>query len=402
MKILFTHKNFPAHFKHLAIALANNVNNLVMFITNDDVSQIKGIKKIVYKPIKKVLDNCHTYLISNEEALLHGQAAATASLSIRNNKNQPDIIYTHPSGAGIFMKYMFPEVPLVSYCEWYNRAEGADIGFDGNIPDENYRAKIRCSNSNFLIDLYTCDACISPTNWQKSRFPKEFHDKIKVIHDGIDTDKYTTNKETKFIVKDKNLELTGSAEVITYTTRWMDPYMGFAQVFQAVAKLQQKRPNAHFIIAEEDKANYKAPLEETTYSQFNLENLNLDMSRVHVVGRLPLVEYLKFLQISSVHVYSTYPYILSNSMLEAMSAGCCVVASNTAPVVEVVKDNYNGLLFDFFNVNELVEKIEYALVNKKEMQKIRTNARKTIVENYGLDKILPQQINFLNSLVTHK
>ena len=64
-----------------------------------------------------------------------------------------------------------------------------------------------------------------------------------------------------------------------------------------------------------------------------------------------------------------------------------------------MKDNYNGLLFDFFNVDEQVEKIEYALDcqinNKDKMEELRQNARKTIVDNYALKDLLPQHIEYI-------
>lgn len=402
MNILFVHRNFPAQFKYLAITLSNIPGNNVMFITNNDTVKIDGIKKYVYKTVGSVPDGCHPYLKTHEDAIIHAKAAATIALSIKNSKNKPDVIVTHPSGPGFFMKYVFPDVPVISYCEWFYNADGADIGFDGKMPDEDTRAKIRCSNSNFLIDLYTCDACICPTHWQKSQFPRAFHNKIKVIHDGIDTDSCAPDNNAKFFIKDKNLELSAKDEVITYGTRGMEPYRGFPQFMEAAEKILKNRPNAHVVIAGNDTVCYGAKLEQGTYKEHMLNKLDLDMNRVHFVGALSFAEYIKLLQISSVNVYLTYPYILSWSLLNAMSVGCCTVASNTPPVLEVMKDNYNGLLVDFFDVDAIAQKIEYALDNQDKMQEIRHNARQTVVNNYGLSKMLPEQINFINSLMVHK
>lgn len=85
-----------------------------------------------------------------------------------------------------------------------------------------------------------------------------------------------------------------------------------------------------------------------TYRQQLLEELgdSLDTSRVHFLGKVPYPTFLKVLQVSRVHVYLTYPFVLSWSMLEAMAAGCAVVGSRTAPVEEVVRDGENGLLVD--------------------------------------------------------
>jgi len=168
---------------------------------------------------------------------------------------------------------------------------------------------------------------------------------------------------------------------------------------EALEKLLIKRPNAHFVIAGTDQIFYGDYLKSGTYKDIMLKKFKLDMTRVHFVGELSFVEYISLLQVSSAHVYSTVPFVLSWSTLEAMSVGCCMIASNTAPVIEVIKDNYNGLLFDFYNVNQLVEKIEYALNNTDKMQIIRNNARQTILEKYDIRILFNRHVEYINSLI---
>ncbi len=400
MNILFIHRDFPGHFKYIAPVLAQNPANVVMFITAEDkIETIAGINKLVYKLPEKISSGNNLYTQDYEKAVLHGQAAADLALAIKKRGIKPDIIYGHSWGSTMFMKDVFPDVPLLCYFEWFDNADGAAIGFDGNSPSLSYREQIRFNNARRLIDLYSCDAGISPTQWQKQQYPKEFHDKIKVIHDGVDTNVCSPDENAKFIIKDKNLELSAKDEVITYATRGMEPFRGFPQFMEAVEKLQKKRPNAHFIIGGEDRVCYGEPLKKGTYKELMLKKLKLDMSKVHFIGGLTFNEYVKLLQISSVHVYLTYPFVLSWSVLDAMSAGCCLISSNTSPVLEVIKDNYNGLLVDFYNVNQLVEKVEYALNNKDKMQEIRKNARQTIIDNYDLKDMLVKQIQYIQSLI---
>ena len=59
--------------------------------------------------------------------------------------------------------------------------------------------------------------------------------------------------------------------------------------------------------------------------------------------------YQRVLACSDVHLYLTVPFVLSWSLLEAMAAGCCIVASDTAPVREVLTDGTTGVLVDFFS-----------------------------------------------------
>lgn len=403
MNILFLHRNFPAQYRHIAVELAKDPSNNVVFITNNDKLQIQGIKKVVYKLKREVPKNCHRYLSFYEESIIHGQATAEAALALKNQGFKPDIIYGHTWGNTMFMKDIFPDVPLLCYFEWFYNIEGADVGFDGKPQNEDDRAKLRCKNSHLLVDLYSCDAGLSPTNFQKSQFPEEFHHKIKVLHDGVDTDFCVPNNDAKFLIKDKNIELTAKDEVVTYATRGMEAYRGFPEFMRAADKLLKKRPNLQIVIGGEDRVCYGPQIVGTTYKEMMLKELpEVDMNRVHFVGGLPFNEYVNLLQISSAHVYLTYPFVLSWSLMDAMSCGCCIVASDTKPVLEMMQDNYNALLFDFFNVDQQVERIEYALDNQDKMEEIRHNARKTMVENYALKDLLPQHIEYVKSISKSK
>jgi glycosyltransferase involved in cell wall biosynthesis len=261
-------------------------------------------------------------------------------------------------------------------------------------PDDELR--IRMKNSAILIDLYSCDLGRSPTRWQHQQFPTELRDKIKVAHDGVDTDYFRPSPGTKLVLPAIDLDLSGTREIITYATRGMEPYRGFPQFMQAVALIQQRRPHCHIVIAGEDRVCYGRPLPDgKTYKQLMLETLPLDQNRLHFTGPLPYRQYLKLLQASSAHIYLTYPFVLSWSMLEAMATGCLVIGSNTDPVTEVIRDRENGLLVDFFNPEAIADRVDEALDHPEEMQPLRAMARATIQESYDLAKLLPQHLQWV-------
>lgn len=412
MNILFIHRSFMGQFKYLATVLSLDPKNTVMFLTEDDEYQVQGIKKIVYTSKTKPSNN--KYLNNYESALERAISAAKKAEEIKSQGFKPDVIYGFAGwGSSMLIKDVFPDVPFICYCEWFVNPTGANIEFDGTVLNLEEKAALRCNNAHVLTTLSLADAAISPTQWQKNQFPKEFHDKISVIHDGVDTGLFMPDENVKFIVKSKmengvgqalhdskqanppalpeTLEFTTNDEIITYGTRGFEPTRGFPQFMEAVEKLLKSRPNAHVLIAGDNKVHYGSQ-KNVDYKALMLKKLDLDMNRVHFVGTLPYAEYKKFLQVSSVHIYLTYPFVLSWSILDAMATGCCLVASKTEPVLEVIEDNYNGLLTDFFNVEQLVEKIEYALDNKNKIQEIRKNARQSVIEKYDLTKVLPQQI----------
>ncbi|QYO68512.1 glycosyltransferase family 4 protein [Leptolyngbya sp. 7M] len=400
-RILLLHPNFPAQFRHLAKALAERPNYQVVFGTACKEGQISGIHKAVYSPARDVSDNIHSYVEPLEAAVLQGQAAYRMAQDLWVEGFIPDVIYGHSGwGPTLFMKDIFPSAKLLCYFEWFYHAHGSDCNFDPayslSADDE---ARVRVRNAPILLDLSACDQGLSPTHWQRQQFPSEFHPKLTVLHDGIDTHFFRPHPGVTLVLPRLDLDLSHVDELVTYVARGMEPYRGFPQFIEAVALLQQQRPQCHVVIVGEDRVAYSPPRSDgKTYKQYMLETVLLDLDRIHFTDSIPYSEHLQVLQASSVHVYLTYPFVLSWSMLEAMSTGCLVVASDTPPVREVIQDGFNGLLVDFFSPEQIVERIIEVLDHPTRMAEIRSQARRTILERYDLNLLLPQQIKWLNGV----
>lgn len=110
----------------------------------------------------------------------------------------------------------------------------------------------------------------------------------------------------------------------------------------------------------------------------------LDLKRVHFVGRVPYASLVRLLQVSAAHVYLTYPFVLSWSMLDAMSAGALVVASHTPPVEEVISHGRNGLLVDFHDVDGIADAVTGALATPERFGPLRRAPRETVRTRYDL------------------
>jgi glycosyltransferase involved in cell wall biosynthesis len=236
--------------------------------------------------------------------------------------------------------------------------------------------------------LDASDAGMAPTLWQQSRFPTVYRSGIRVIHDGIDTDRVTPGRPEE--------------ELVTYVSRNLEPYRGFHTFMRAIPEIQRRRPKARIVIVGGDEVSYSPRLPEgRTYRQRLLAELDgrIDLSRVRFMGRVPYSDYLALLRRSAAHVYLTYPFVLSWSMLEAMSAGCLVVGSRTAPVQEVLRDGENGFFVDFFSPQAIAERVAYALEHQADLQPLRQRARQTVVERYDLRRVcLPAQLRLVESL----
>ncbi len=406
MNILFLHQNFPAQFRHLATALSKDPKNRVVFGTNRKQGSMAGVHKVFYQPSREPHPKIHPYVRPLESAVLEGQAVYRMACQLKKQGNfYPDVVYAHSGwGPGLFIKDLFPKAEYLCFFEWFYHAHGTDSDFDPADPiDEDTEARIRIKNAPILIDLYSCDRGLSPTHWQQQQFPPEFRNKIFVCHDGIDTNFFKPKPNAKLVIEPSKpiacqspLDLSEVEEIVTYVARGMEPYRGFPQFMEAVAQLQKHRPHCQVVVVGEDRVAYGKRLPDgKTYRQQMLEKLDLDLTRIHFTGLLPYSQYLKVLQASSVHVYLTRPFVLSWSMLEALSTGCLVVGSKTPPVEEVIQDRVNGLLVDFFSPEAIVERIIEVLDHRDRMQAIRAQARQTILDKYDLAKLLPIHLNWM-------
>jgi glycosyltransferase involved in cell wall biosynthesis len=185
--------------------------------------------------------------------------------------------------------------------------------------------------------------------------------------------------------------------------RNLEPYRGFHIFMRALPQLLKRRPKAQVVIVGGDGVSYGAPAPpRSTFREMMLHEVGakLDLKRVHFLGMLDYREYLKLLQVSSVHVYLTYPFVLSWSFIEAMASGCLVVGSATPPVLEVLQDGHNGLTVDFFAYRKLANRIEAALAQPAAMQHLRKAARATAVTQFDLKKVaLPRWTALFDDLI---
>lgn len=402
---LFVHQNFPGQFLHVARALAER-GNVVVAIA--DAKRLKDrpplhprIHHVGYPEPGGANRQTHAYLRGLEAHVRRGQAVFRVARKLFAQGFRPDVVIAHPGwGEALFLRDAFPQARHINYLEFYYHATGSDVGFDPEFPastDDILRLRIR--NATQLLSFDAADAGISPMAWQKSRYPESWQARIAQLHDGIDTAMVIPDPAARVGAGDTAL---GAAdEVVTYVARNLEPYRGFHTFMRAVPLILEQRPGAHVLIVGGDEVSYGRQLDGGgSYRQHYLKawGQDVDRSRVRFLGRQPYADYLRTLQVSSVHVYLTYPFVLSWSMLEAMSAGCLVLGSNTPPVAEVVRDAENGFLADFFDAPALAGKVAELLAARHDMGAVRAAARETIRANYDLNAIcLPRLLAFLSA-----
>ena len=416
MNILFIHQHFPGQFKFLAPALAKLGHRVVaMTMQKVEVNIWEGVELIYYTATKNSTPAIHPWIRDFETKIIRSEACFRASLDLKAKGFTPDIIVAHHGwGESLFLKEVWPQAKIGIYCEFFYHPHGADVNFDPEFPslDPGDSCRIQLKNLNNLLHFEVADAAISPTHWQASTFPETFRNHISVIHDGIDTNVVSPNPLASLILKTANggdLKLTRQDEVITFVNRNLEPYRGYHTFMRALPELLRVRPKARVLIVGGDDVSYGFRPDEKKYGATKWKDIFInevrtqisdqDWQRVHFLGHVPYQYFIPLLQLSTVHVYLTYPFVLSWSLLEAMSAGCAIVASDTQPLKEAIENNQTGLLFNFFEPAELAAAVVKLLENPSERERLGANARKFAQSNYDLHKVcLPKQIEWVSSL----
>lgn len=402
MRILFAHSSFPAQFAHLAAHLGSNPAHDVVFLTSTAARPIPGVKPRIIQATRKAAASTHHYLQPLENAVLLGQAAFRECQKLVSEGFRPDVIYAHAGfGPGLFLRDAFPNVPLIGYFEWFYRSQRSDADFlaPRGLSADN-RLRIRMRNAGILTELLQCDLGVCPTAFQRSQFPEEFQRKLVTLHDGVDTEFFRPGEENEVRQRLPIGELPEDAAIVTYTARGLEPYRGFPQFMQALALVQQRNPKVHAVIAGCDRVFYSPPPPDgTTYKELMLKRLpQLDRQRLHFVDFLRLNEYRAVLQASAVHVYLTVPFVLSWSLIEAMATGCAIVASNTAPVREVIEDGASGLLAEFRSPEAIAGRMMQVLSDADLAHRLGAAARRHAIERFSLADLLPQQLKLLRRM----
>ena len=411
MNILFVHQNFPGQFKHLAPALARQGHTVVALHINE-CAPLPGVRLVRYQPQGRSGQGTHRWLVDLDTKTLRGEAAYHAARQLQLSGFTPDVIVAHPGwGESLFLQQVWPNARLGIYCEFFYRAEGGDVGFDPEFPstDPDAACRLQMKNANYELHFARAHAGLAPTQWQASLFPQPFASQISVIHDGIRTDRVRPDARAQVQLQTAQgpLTLGHEDEVITFVNRNLEPYRGYHHFVRALPALLQARPQARVLIIGGHEVSYGAAPPKGPEGQaqtwreifWNEVKDQVDLTRVHFVGKVPYPDFVRVLQVSTVHVYLTYPFVLSWSLLEAMSAGCAIVASDTAPVREAIAHGETGQLVDFFDPAALAQQVIALCENPAERARLGAQARAFAVEHYDLEtRCLPQQLAWVQSL----
>ena len=405
MHILYVHQNFPAQFGHVARVLARRPDWRCTFTSRTPPQGVQdGIERVPYQTRGGATRQNHFCSRTFENAVWHCDGVYTALKSRRDIR--PDLIVAHSAfGSSLFLRELYPDVPVVNFFEYFYRPHDSDMDFRRDLGwpiEEEKFLRSHCRNAMILLDLNNCQVGYTPTHFQRSVFPAEYLPKLRVIFDGVDRTLYHGHGEAlrppmheRGVRRIAGVSIPGTTRVVTYVSRGFESMRGF-DVFMRAAKLVADRlPDVVFFVVGSDRVEYGGDLAYTggkTFKEWVLSRENYDLSKFIFPGRLEPQQLARLLAVTDLHVYLTVPFVLSWSMLDAMSCGAVVLGSATAPVTEMIRDGENGLLTDFFDVEGLADKAVRALEDPAAHRPLGRTAERMIEERYSLDAVLPEML----------
>jgi glycosyltransferase involved in cell wall biosynthesis len=404
MNVLFVHNNFPAQYKHIVRVLAKQPSINLAAIGCHTASAATGVKLLKYSLENAEVSATHPFARRFDVECRRAEQVLYSATSLVSSGFVPDLIMAHPGwGETLPLRTIFPKARILTYCEFYYGREDRDVGFDHEFAESGLDGHVglHLKNAATLLAIAESNCGISPTHWQRSTYPKILQPAIRVIHEGIDVHAAKPLADASFFLS-TGKELTRSDEVVTFVARNLEPVRGYHIFMRALPRILAARPRAEILIIGGDGTSYGLPPPEgTTWRSIFLGEVaeKIDKKRVHFIGHLPYSEFLRALQISSAHVYLTYPFVLSWSLMEALSTGCVVIGSDTAPVREVISDG-NGILVPFFDIDQLAERVIEVLSHPRRFDGMRERARQTIVARYDVERhCLPKMMNLIKEIM---
>lgn len=401
------HQGFPGQYIHILRALdAEGGHQLIGLGIEEATDELPAsVQYFRYGLNQGNQPGLHPWVTDLETKVLRAEPCARAAQELKRKGFTPDLICGHPGwGEMLFLGDIWPQIPILTYQEFFYNPRGFDYDFDpelqGKPPWENC-AHIRMKTANQLLNLENSTWCVAPTEFQRTSYPSSWRNQISVIHDGIDTRKAAPNPSPKPVTLADGTVLSPGEKLVTFVNRTLEPYRGCHSMIRAIPELQRLEPDARLLIVGETKGvSYGAVCPEGEWKDVFLKEIGgqYESNKVIFAGKVPYDQFLTILQLSQVHVYLTYPFVLSWSLLEAMSSGCAIVGSATAPVEEVIDNERNGLLVDFFKPKDLATAIAELLRDRNKALRLGEAARKTILQRFKLEMCVQEQLKLIQQI----
>jgi len=402
--ILIVHQNFPGQFPHIADALLKRGDKVAAIggktararpgVDFRRWSTERGTTKGIFDPATRA-----------EADLIRGIAAANVAMQLKRDGFMPDVIVGHPGwGETIFLKEVWPEARIILFGEMLYRSHGGDLNFDPEFGGIDMARNLRAhaKNATQVLAFAYADRIVCPTPFQASSFPDSLQPMIHVLHEGVDITHAERRPGARLTVPGGKA-LDGTTPVITFVNRTFEPLRGFHIFMRALPDLLSACPEAEVVlIGQAALSGYGgASPNGKDWKTLMLDELGdrLDLSRVHFMGKVAHSVLIDAFSIARAHVYYTYPFVLSWSLVEAMAAECTIVASDTAPVRDAITDGAEGVLLPFFDVAALSDTLIRTVRKPDEFASMGAAARRRAVKDYDMQRGVSGWLSLIDDLI---
>ncbi|ESR24204.1 glycosyltransferase [Lutibaculum baratangense] len=390
--ILFVHNNFPGQFGFVAQAMRDRGHRCVA-IASQTGRELPGIGLLRWRSSRGTTQGIFPAATRAEADIIRGRAAVECARVLAGKGFRPKLVVGHPGwGETLFLKEVFPEAKVLLYAEYFYRSRGGDVNFDAEFDEMDFDKSVLVNAKNATLGLayLGADRIVAPTEFQKSTLPPALWPSTTVIHEGVDLAAVRRDQKASFPLPDGR-RLDATTPVVTFVNRRFEPLRGFHIMLRALPRLLETVPEAEILmIGADERGGYgKPPPDGHTWKSALLPEVEgrLDMRRVHFTGRVSPADLHAAMSISAAHVYYTYPFVMSWSLLEAMATECLIVGSDTGPVREAIAHGENGLLLDFFDVEALADTLISACREPARYAALRQAARRTVEERFDRDRL---------------
>ncbi len=387
MRFLFVHQNFPGQYLHVLKRLVS-LGHEVVFITQPSPNHLAGVR-VAYYERPALNESLQGTIRDADAALRRAEAVAHVAANLKRLGFVPDIIIGHHGwGELLSLVDVFPGAPILGYFEFYYRTTGQDVNYDLEFPiDPVQFGNVRAMNIVNMLALGLEQHGQTPTRWQLSRYPDWAQTRIKLLPEGADLTLCRPDPKAKTrTISIGDFRIGPKDRLVTYVARNLEPYRGFHTMMRALPELLRRR-DVKVVMVGGDDVSYGGKLVGSTWREHFQRELSgkYDTSRVLMPGQVPYETYLSLLQRSDVHVYLTYPFVLSWSLREAMAMGCAIVGADVEAVREVITERKTGLLTPGLDPSGVARRVLELLDNEVLAAKLRQGARRHAEKHLDLE-----------------
>ncbi len=258
-----------------------------------------------------------------------------------------DLVLGRSAGLGstLFAPVHQPGVPIVNLFDYFYHAHRHDLAEEaGPTTPLAYFHWRRSANAMDLIDLENGITPWTLTRWQRDLYPPEYCGDFLVLHDGVNVDRFRRSSMPRSIA---GRIVPAQMRLVTFVARALDRVRGFDRFIALANRMLRARSDVLCVVIGSPVVSRGLDVEffNKDYRAHVLSQTPLhDPERVWFLDMVPASVTAQALIASDLHVYPGRPYPVSRSLLEAMAAGCVVLAADTEPVREIVQPGQTGLL----------------------------------------------------------